>query len=88
MLSASPARIYQIQDALERHRLRSRPPPGVWMPQVAFAEIRGWPDGYTDRGIEAMRAFFQEASSISPVSPAAILRVATATRHDEVPAYN
>ena len=29
MLGVSPARIYQIQDALDRHRLRARPPAGV-----------------------------------------------------------
>lgn len=58
MLDVSPARIYQIQDALERHRIRARPPAGVWMPQVTSAEIRGWPDGYTDRAVAATRTFF------------------------------
>ena len=57
MLGVSPARVYQIQDALERHRIRARPPAGVWMPQMAEAERFGWPDDYTDAGIAVTRAF-------------------------------
>ena len=59
MLGVSPARIYQIQDQLERHRVRARPPAGVWMPQVTKAALFGWPDGYTDAGIAATKAFFE-----------------------------
>lgn len=58
MLDVSPARIYQIQDQLERHRVRTRPPAGVWMPQVTTAGWFAWPDGYTDAGIAATKAFF------------------------------
>jgi hypothetical protein len=31
------------------------------MPQVAEAERNGWPDGYTQAGIEATKAFFTPA---------------------------
>ena len=47
MLGLSPARMCQIQGALERHRLRARPPEGTWMPQVRMADLYGWPDEHT-----------------------------------------
>jgi hypothetical protein len=58
MLGVTSARMYQIQDALERHWTRACPPAGVWIPQVAAAERFGWPDAYTGAGIGAIRAFF------------------------------
>jgi hypothetical protein len=58
VLGVTSARIYQIQDQLERHRIRARPPSGVWMPQIAAAERFGWPDDYTGAGIAATRDFF------------------------------
>ena len=58
MLGVTPARMYQIQDALERHRMRACSPDAVWMPQVAAAERFGWPADYTEEGIAATRAFF------------------------------
>lgn len=58
MLGVTPARMYQIRDRLEYHRLRTQPPAGVWMPQVATAERFSWPDGYTEAGIAAAQAFF------------------------------
>ena len=61
MLDVSPARIYQIQDQLERRRVRARPPAGTWVPQMTVAESRGWPNSYTTAGIEATRRFFAES---------------------------
>jgi hypothetical protein len=49
--------MYQIQNTLERHRLRAQPPDGVWMPQVTLALEHGWPAEYADAGIEATCAF-------------------------------
>ena len=65
MLGVSPARMYQIQNTLERHRLRAQPPRGVWMPQVTIALEHGWPTGYTDAGVEATRAFCETSPARS-----------------------
>ena len=58
MLGVTPARMYQIRDRLEHHRRPAQPPEGVWMPQYTASERFGWPDGYTEAGIAATRAFF------------------------------
>ncbi len=56
-LQRSQARIQQIRDQLLRNRERCRPPAGVWMPQIEVAERDGWPEGYTETGVEATRGF-------------------------------
>jgi hypothetical protein len=44
---------------LERRRCvaLARPPAGIWMPQVGVAERDGWPDDYTNAGVEATKVF-------------------------------
>lgn len=56
-LDVSYQRIYQLEQQLSKHRTRSAPPAGVWMPQVADAERGSWPYGYTDAGITAITEF-------------------------------
>jgi hypothetical protein len=48
----------QLRRRLFVLRGQARPPAGIWMPQVGEAERDGWPDRYTEEGIEATRKFF------------------------------
>ena len=51
-LHVSSQRIYQIVNQLHRRLEVARPAKGPWLPQVAIADERHWPSGYTQRGIE------------------------------------
>ncbi len=57
-IGRSPPRGGQILHQCLRNRDRARPPTGIWMPQIEAAERDGWPGKYTERGIEATKAFF------------------------------
>jgi hypothetical protein len=57
-LGVTYQRIHQLVQQLEGHRNRTAAPAGVWMPQINTAVEHGWPDGYTDAGIDAIRSFF------------------------------
>jgi hypothetical protein len=50
--------VYRGERALVGHIARARPPAGAWMLQVGGAERDGWPDGYTEKGVEATSGFF------------------------------
>jgi hypothetical protein len=54
--------IYQNRNRLLRRRDQARPPAGVWLPQLGVAERDGWPDGYTERGVEATRGFLDTSA--------------------------
>ena len=47
---------------LFRQRDRTRPPAGIWLPQVDAAMRDGWPTSYTTAGIDATRVFFRRQS--------------------------
>lgn len=55
------------------------------MPQVGEAETKGWPKGYTERGVEATRQFFGEAMATSSLSGA--IRRLLVTEHLHLDIY-
>ena len=57
-LNVSRARIYQIVDQMNRRLARARPQDGAWLPQISVAEETHWPNGYGEKGIEAIRKMF------------------------------
>jgi hypothetical protein len=65
MLGVSYQRIHQLERQLSKHRTRAGSPAGVWMPQATQAQRTGWPDGYTDLGIEAITRFVSPQRSSS-----------------------
>jgi hypothetical protein len=56
-LGVTYQRIAQLEEQLANHRNRTATPGGIWMPQVAEANLNGWPQGYTNDGIDAITAF-------------------------------
>ena len=57
-IGRSRVRVGQLRRRLFVLRDQARPPAGAWMPQVGVAGRDGWPDEYTEAGIEATRVFF------------------------------
>ena len=57
-LNVSHQRIYQIVNQLHRRMELARPARGAWFPQITVADQTAWPNGYTHRGIEAIRSAF------------------------------
>ena len=57
-LGGSYQRIHQLERQLHRRRDCARPPAGVWMPQIGAARRSGWPDNYTNAGLDGIRSFF------------------------------
>jgi hypothetical protein len=55
-LNVSSQRIYQIVNQLHRRMETARPANGAWLPQIVVADSTRWPNGYTQRGIEAIRS--------------------------------
>jgi hypothetical protein len=49
--------IHQLEKQFQSHRNRTATPAGIWMPQVDEAIRGGWPDAYTNTGIDAITAF-------------------------------
>jgi hypothetical protein len=47
--------ISQIIKQLHRRMDVARPAKGGWLPQITIADQTHWPNGYTQRGIEAIR---------------------------------
>jgi hypothetical protein len=58
-LGVTHQNISRIAGQLNRNRDRTRPPAGIWMPQVDAAIAEGWPDGYTTAAIGTIRVFFR-----------------------------
>ena len=57
-IGRSRVRVGVLRRRLFVLRDQARPPAGAWPPQVGEAERDGWPDGYTERGVEETRGFF------------------------------
>jgi hypothetical protein len=57
-LNVSHQRIYQIVNQLHRRMEAARPANGPWLPQITIADQTHWPNGYTQRGIEAIGSAF------------------------------
>ena len=62
-IGRAPTRAGQLRRRLFVLRDQARPPAGAWMPQVDEVEGDGWPVGYTERGVEAARGFFETPDS-------------------------
>jgi hypothetical protein len=58
-LRCTPQNISAMAIRLFRQRDRTRPPASIWLPQIDTAIRDGWPDDYTEAGIDATRAFFR-----------------------------
>jgi hypothetical protein len=55
-LKVSRQRISQIVNQLHKRMEEARPANGIWLPQIRVADRTRWPDGYTQRGIEAIQS--------------------------------
>lgn len=60
----SHVRVGQLRRRLFVLRDQARPPAGAWMPQVVEAERDGWPEEYTERGVDVETAFFGVVGTI------------------------
>jgi hypothetical protein len=63
-LNVSHQRIYQIVNQLHRRMGNARPARGAWLPQIAASDETHWPNGYTQRGIEAIRSAFSRQDAM------------------------
>jgi hypothetical protein len=61
-------RVEQIERQMHRRLARARPRKGVWLPQIAIADQTHWPEGCTQRGIEAIRSAFSRQETMTEES--------------------
>jgi hypothetical protein len=64
-LNVSSQRIYQIVNQLHRRMEKARPAKGAWLPHIAVADGTHWPQGYTQKGIDAIRSAFSSQKTTS-----------------------